>query len=117
MTIKNQKITRRLRVKKRIRGALQGSLERPRLAVYKSNTSMYVQLINDDKGETIIGGTLKKFNIEKNTVDGARLLGEKIAEKALEKGIRTIVFDRSGYIYHGKLKALAEGAREKGLKF
>lgn len=78
---------------------------------------MYVQLINDAKGETLAASSLHALNISKNTVTGATELGRAIAAQAIQKGITMVVFDRSGYRYHGKIKALAEGAREKGLKF
>ena len=117
MKVKDKKVERRLKVRKRIRRRLHGTLAQPRLSLFKSNTSMYVQLINDDKGETLLSSSLDKLKIGKNNVAGALALGEAIAEQALAKGITAIVFDRSGYIYHGKVKALAEGARSKGLKF
>ncbi|HLP34553.1 MAG TPA: 50S ribosomal protein L18 [Amoebophilaceae bacterium] len=117
MKIKNKKVKRRLKIRKRIRGQLYGTLERPRFSVFKSNTSMYVQLINDAKGETLVASSLRALNISNNTVIGAAELGKAIAEQAIQKGITMVVFDRSGYRYHGKIKALAEGAREKGLKF
>jgi len=117
MKIKNKKVARRLKVKKRIKGRIYGTLEQPRLSVFKSNTSIYVQLINDEKGETIVSSSLRAINMAKNDVVAATELGRAIADQAIAKGIQSIVFDRSGYLYHGKIKALAEGVREKGLKF
>ncbi len=117
MKVKDKKIERKLKVKKRIRKRLHGTLQQPRLSLFKSNTSMYAQLINDEKGETLLSSSLYKLKISKNNVAGALELGKAIAEAALARGITSIVFDRSGYIYHGKVKALAEGARAKGLKF
>ena len=117
MKIKDKKVNRRLRVRKRIRSRLHGTLEKPRLSIFKSNSCIYVQLINDEKGETLLSSSSREFKIDKNNISGALKLGKYIAERAVAKGIITIVFDRSGYIYHGKVKALAEGAREKGLKF
>jgi large subunit ribosomal protein L18 len=78
---------------------------------------MYVQLINDEKGETLVASSLRELKIHKNNISGALELGKAVAERAIAQGITTVVFDRSGYVYHGKVKALAEGAREKGLKF
>lgn len=117
MKIKDKKVERRLKVRKSIRKRLHGTLAQPRLALFKSNTCIYAQLINDDKGETLLAASLYKLKISKNNVASALELGKAIAEQALAKGITHIVFDRSGYIYHGKVKALAEGARAKGLKF
>ena len=117
MKIKDKKVARRLKVRKRIRSRLHGTLEKPRLSLFKSNTSMYAQLINDEKGETLVSSSLRELKLDKNNISGASELGKTIAERAIAKGITAVVFDRSGYIYHGKVKALAEGAREKGLKF
>lgn len=112
------KISRRNRIKKGIRNKISGTAERPRLAVYKSNTAIYAQVINDLAGHTIISASsleIKKGNsIDINT---SKEVGLKLAEKAKASGIESVVFDRSGYLYHGKVKALAEGAREGGLKF
>ncbi|WP_420888376.1 50S ribosomal protein L18 [Cardinium endosymbiont of Culicoides punctatus] len=115
--MKSKKAERRTKVRRRIRGSLHGSLERPRLCVFKSNTSMYAQLINDEKGETLVSSSLRELKKYKNNLSGALELGKDIANQAIAKGITTVVFDRSGYLYHGKVKALAEGAREQGLKF
>ncbi|AXI24506.1 ribosomal protein uL18 [Cardinium endosymbiont of Sogatella furcifera] len=117
MKIKDKKVERRLKVRKRIRKRVHGTRTQPRLSLFKSNTSMYAQLINDDTGETLLSSSLYKLKISKNNVAGALELGKAIAEQAIAKGITAIVFDRSGYIYHGKVKALAEGARAQGLKF
>lgn len=117
MKIKDKKVARRLKVRQSIRKRLHGTFSRPRLSLFKSNTCIYVQLINDDKGETLLSSSLYKLKISKNTIDGALELGKAIARQALEKGITEIVFDRSGYMYHGKVKALAQGARAEGLKF
>lgn len=117
MNLKNKKVERRLKVRKRIRKRLHGTLERPRLSLFKSNTCVYVQLINDQKGETLLALSLKKLKIPNNDVAAAHQLGAATAEQALAKGITTIVFDRSGYVYDGKVKAVGEGARAKGLKF
>lgn len=106
----------------RIRNKIQGSSERPRLAVFRSNQHMYAQIIDDSIGHTLAAvSTLEEEVASKtahtSTVSAAQAVGEAIAKKALDKGITTVVFDRGGYIYHGKIKALAEAAREAGLKF
>ncbi|GMG97869.1 LSU ribosomal protein L18P [Tepidimicrobium xylanilyticum] len=106
----------------RIRKKVYGTPERPRLNVYKSNNHIYAQIIDDIKGHTLASAsTLDKelrgeLNSTKN-VEAAKLVGQLIGRRALEKGIKEVVFDRGGYIYHGKIKELAEGAREAGLKF
>ena len=113
-----------VRVKKhmRIRNRFSGTAERPRLAVFRSNNHMYAQIIDDTVGNTLVSAsTVEKEvrnELEKtNNVDAAAYLGTVIAKRALEKGIKTVVFDRGGFIYHGKVAALAEAAREAGLEF
>lgn len=109
---------RRLKIKMRIRKRIHGTADRPRLSVYKSNTATYVQLIDDEQGFTLLAGSTKKIaNPQGAPITKAKALGEEIGKKALEKGIKTIVFDRSGYIYHGRVKAVAEGARATNLIF
>lgn len=115
----NAKADRRTRLKLHIRKRVKGSAERPRLSVFRSNTSIYAQIIDDIKGITLasassveLGGRKENANVEV-----AAQVGKKIAEKAKEAGIQAVVFDRNGYLYHGKVKALADGAREGGLKF
>ena len=107
---------------RRIRNRLSGTTECPRLAVFRSNNHMYAQIIDDTVGNTLVSAsTLQKdvkANLEKtNNVDAAAYLGKVIAEKAIEKGIKDVVFDRGGFIYHGKIQALADAAREAGLNF
>ena len=107
---------------RRLRSRLSGTPERPRLAVFRSNNHMYAQVIDDVAGNTIVSAsTLQsevKEGLEKtNNVEAAAKLGEVIAKKALDKGINEVVFDRGGYIYQGKVKALADAAREAGLQF
>ena len=107
---------------RRIRNRFAGTAERPRLAVFRSNNHMYAQIIDDTVGNTLVSAcTLQKdvkAELEKtNNVDAAAYLGTVIAKKALEKGITTVVFDRGGFIYQGKIKALADAAREAGLEF
>ena len=106
----------------RLRNNISGTAERPRLAVFRSNMHIYAQIIDDTVGNTICSAsTLEadvKAKIEKtNDVEAAKVVGETVAKKALEKGITTVVFDRGGFIYHGKVQALAEAAREAGLQF
>ncbi|WP_342758602.1 50S ribosomal protein L18 [Kineothrix sedimenti] len=114
----------KVRVKKhmKIRNRFSGTAGRPRLAVFRSNNHMYAQIIDDTVGNTLVSAsTLEKdvkAELEKtNNVDAAAYLGTLIAKRALEKGITTVVFDRGGFIYHGKVAALAEAAREAGLEF
>ena len=112
----NTKLQNRLARKRRIRARVRGTAERPRLSVYRSLTNLSVQLIDDDAGRTLVAASLREAKAKK-TVDGATKLGKLIAEKARGKKIGSIVFDRNAYAYHGRVKALAEGAREGGLKF
>jgi large subunit ribosomal protein L18 len=100
----------------RIRKALQGTTARPRLSVFRSNTGIYAQIIDDTKGVTLVASSSKVLKIGK-TLDAAKKVGNDIATKAIAVGIKTVVFDRSGYIYHGRIKALADAAREVGLVF
>ena len=107
---------------RRQRNRFAGTAERPRLAVFRSNNHMYAQIIDDTVGNTLVSAsTLQKevkAELEKtNNVDAAAYLGKVIAERALEKGIKTVVFDRGGFIYQGKIQALADAAREAGLEF
>ena len=120
----NKKSRKDVRVKKhmRIRNRFSGTASRPRLAVFRSNNHMYAQIIDDTVGNTLVAAsTLEKevkAELEKtNNVDAAAYVGTVIAKRALEKGITTVVYDRGGYIYHGKVAALAEAAREAGLIF
>ena len=111
----NKKSRSEVRMKKhrRMRNRFSGTAERPRLAVFRSNNHMYAQVIDDTVGNTLVKAELEKTN----NVDAAAHLGTVIAKKALEKGITTVVFDRGGFIYQGKIKALADAAREAGLDF
>jgi large subunit ribosomal protein L18 len=110
------KATRRAKIKDRIRSKIQGTAEMPRLCVFRSNKAIYVQLIDDTKGATILSGSSE--GIDKGTKSEiAREVGKAIAEKATANGIESVKFDRNGYLYHGRIKNLAEGARDGGLKF
>jgi len=115
------KTVRRKNIKMRIRKKISGTKERPRMSVFRSNKQIYVQLIDDLSGETITSASSKNKEIaEKKGMtksEQAKLVGKLIAEKSLEKGVKTVVFDRGGYLYHGRIKLLAESAREGGLKF
>lgn len=114
-----KKISRRERIKRGIRKRLSGSTERPRLSVYRSNKGIYVQVIDDSNGKTLVSASSlsKDFDGTGNKIEQSKAVGKTIAEKALAAGIDTVVFDRNGYLYHGRVKSLAEGAREGGLKF
>ena len=117
MAIKDRKTTRQ-RIHARIRRKLRGTAERPRLAVYFSNQNVYCQLINDDEGKTIVSASTKeKGATSKSNIEAAAKIGQAIAERATAKGVSAVVFDRAGFSFHGKVKALADAAREKGLKF
>ena len=109
----------RLHRHKRVRGKVSGTPERPRLNVFRSETNIYAQLIDDTKGVTIVSASSleKGFEGPGSNCEAAKKVGEAIAQRAKDKGIDTVVFDRGGYLYHGRVKALAEGAREGGLKF
>jgi large subunit ribosomal protein L18 len=116
------KKTRRAKIRRRIRGKISGSAVRPRLSVYKSLKHIYVQIIDDEKGVTIQAISTKSPEIAasakgKPGVEKAAIVGKSIGQKAKEAGIEKVVFDRSGYRYHGKIKALADAAREAGLQF
>lgn len=113
--IKN-KSSRRAKIKRRIRRKVLGTAETPRLCVYRSNKAIYVQLIDDTKGVTILSGSSQGLT-EGNKCEVAKIVGKAIAEKATANGIENVKFDRNGYLYHGRVKNLAEGAREGGLKF
>ena len=120
----NKESRSKIRAKKhmRIRNRFSGTAERPRLAVFRSNNHMYAQIIDDTVGNTLVSASTVqkevKAELEKtNDVAAAAYLGKVIAKKALDKGITTVVFDRGGFIYQGKVKALAEAAREAGLEF
>ena len=113
-----------VRVKKhrRIRNRLSGTPECPRLAVFRSNNHMYAQIIDDTVGKTLVAASTVEADVKKelektNNVDAAAYVGKVIAERAVEKGIKEVVFDRGGFIYHGKVQALADAAREAGLEF
>lgn len=113
------KVTARARRKAHIRKAVHGTAERPRMSVFRSNKHIYAQLIDDEKGETLVSAsTLDKAHEGLGSnADAAAVVGRLVAERALAKSIGTVVFDRNGYLYHGRVAALADAAREAGLKF
>lgn len=117
---KNRKTYRRYRIKLRIRKNLHGTADKPRLSVFRSNKDIYVQLVDDSTGNTMVAASSRVKGIAEKPgtkIEKAKLVGQLIAERAKEAGIENVVFDRNGYLYHGRIKALAEGARENGLKF
>ncbi|GAA4377180.1 50S ribosomal protein L18 [Hymenobacter koreensis] len=111
------KAERRLRIRRHIRNKVAGTSERPRLSVFRSNTGIYAQIIDDTAGRTIVAASSKHVSAGETPVATAAAVGKELASRAQEKGITQVVFDRSGYLYHGRVKSLAEGAREGGLKF
>lgn len=122
MSNNQQKKARRDKIRRRIRSTIRGTAERPRLSIYKSNKHVYLQLINDRENATIMSVSTKTPDLQKEldgkeSVDAARIIGEAIARQAKEEGYKKVVFDRSGYKYHGIVRAAAEGAREGGLDF
>jgi large subunit ribosomal protein L18 len=116
----NSKSSARSKIRYRIRKKISGSATKPRLSVFRSNMEIYAQLVNDENGTTIAAASSKEKDIaaQKITkVEKSKLVGAAVARKASELGIKDVVFDRGGYIYHGRVKAVAEGAREGGLQF
>jgi len=119
--IKDRKQYRRYRIKMRIRNSITpGSADRPRFTVFRSNKGIYAQLIDDAEGKTLVSASSREKGIADKKVpklEQAKLVGQSIAEKAKAAGIESVIFDRNGYLYHGRIKSLAEAAREGGLKF
>ena len=118
MYSKQDKNKARQRRHERIRNKINGTAECPRLSVYRSNANIHAQIIDDTKGETLVSCSSVELKLKNGgNVEAATTVGTKLAERAKEKGIENVCFDRGGYIYHGRVKALAEAAREGGLKF
>lgn len=120
MSLSREKLIAREKRKKRIKKKIQGTLARPRLCIYKSNRYIYAQIIDDLRGITLVSVSSLKYKKERKnykSVDIARKVGKELGELAIKRGIKKIVFDRSGYPYHGRIKALAEGVREQGVEF
>jgi|SRR6476659_2234528 len=116
----NSKVSARQKIRYRIRKKINGSAAKPRLSIYRSNRDIYVQLIDDENGITLAAASSRQADIaahKATKVEMSKMVGTAIAKKSNELGIKNIVFDRSGYIYHGRVKAVAEGAREGGLQF
>ena len=113
----DQKIERRLKIKQRIRTKVFGSAERPRLTVFRSNSQIYAQVIDDVKGATLASASSLAIKDKITKTEKAALVGKAIAEAAKKAGVESVVFDRNGYLYHGRVKQLADAAREAGLKF
>lgn len=114
------KVLRRQKIRYRIRRKTAGTNEKPRLSVFRSNNEIYVQIIDDETGKTLVSASSqdKDINAQKvNKTEKSKLVGAAIARKATELGIAKVIFDRSGYLYHGRVKAVADGAREGGLQF
>ncbi len=122
MAVNNKKVAARLRRKRSIRKRISGTAERPRLSVFRSNRHIYAQVIDDVSGNTLatastLNAELLEANKSEKKSDVAALVGKLLAERCLSKNIEAVVFDRNGFIYHGRVKALADGAREGGLRF
>ena len=114
---KESKNDARLRRHKRIRETLSGTAERPRISVFRSNKDIYVQVIDDTTGTTLTSSSSKTLKINGSNIEGAKAVGKDIALKCKKANITKVVFDRSGYLYHGRVSALADAARENGLEF
>src|SRR6478609_7634071 len=111
------KVQRRTKIKAGIRSRVFGTPERPRLSVFRSNKQIYAQVIDDVHGKTLAAASSKNLTDKMTNIEKSTLVGKALAESALKAGISTVVFDRNGYLYHGRVKGLADGAREGGLKF
>jgi len=117
MSIQSEKIERRLRRHSRVRSIVSGTATRPRLAVFRANQNIYAQLIDDASGKTLASASTLKVETKGTKSEKATLVGQEIAKKALELNVKEVVFDRGGFQYHGRVKALAEAARTAGLTF
>ncbi len=112
------KVEKRQKIKRRVRRNIFGTAEKPRLSVYRSNKEIYAQIIDDNTGTTLVSASSReKGTATGNKTEVSASVGKALAEKAKAKGVETVVFDRNGFVYHGRIKALADGAREGGLKF
>ena len=114
--------TERRRIHKRIRQKISGDMARPRLCIYRSSKYIYAQIVDDTQGKTLVAASTAEKNVrgdlkQAGNIQASKAVGKAIAERAKAKGIETVVFDRGGYVYHGRIKAVAEAARESGLKF
>jgi len=113
----NSKTSRRNRIKRSIRSKISGTVERPRLSVYRSNKQIYAQIIDDVNGHTIAAASSTGVKTKGNKMEVAKEVGKQLAASAKGAGVNAVIFDRGGYLYHGRVKELAEGAREGGLQF
>jgi large subunit ribosomal protein L18 len=114
----SKKVARRNRIRYAIRSKIAGTAERPRLSVFRSNKEIYAQLIDDVAGHTLVSASSRENKEASGSKsDRSKMVGKSLAERAVAKGISTVIFDRGGYLYHGRVKSLADGAREGGLKF
>ena len=113
----SHKATKRLKNRARIRKKVDGATERPRLCVYRSGRHIYAQIIDDSTSKTLVAFSTLEGDLKNKNRDSAKAVGTELAKRALGKNIKSVVFDRSGYVYHGRIKAVAEGAREAGLSF
>ena len=113
----SNKATKRLKNRARIRKKVDGSAERPRLAVFRSGRHVYAQIVDDSSGKTLVAYSTLEGNLNSKNAETAKKVGQEIAKRALAKSIKSVVFDRSGYVFHGRVKAVADGAREAGLSF
>jgi len=111
------KTEKRQKIKRRVRRNIFGTAEKPRLSVYRSNKEIYAQIIDDNTGVTLVSASSRETATEGTKTEQSANVGKSLAAKAVAKGIETVVFDRNGFVYHGRIKALADGAREGGLKF
>jgi large subunit ribosomal protein L18 len=111
------KVTKRLKNKARIRKKVDGDQERPRMAVFRSGRHIYAQVIDDAAGKTLVSYSTLEGNVKTKNIDSAKAVGAELAKRAMAKNIKSVVFDRSGYVFHGRIKAVADGAREAGLSF
>lgn len=115
-----KKVSRRNKIRNRIRKRIFGTAQKPRLSVFRSNKEVYAQLIDDNASHTLLASSSKEKEIaskKTNKIEKSKLVGISLAKQAIEAGIKDVVFDRGGYLFHGRVKALADGAREGGLKF
>jgi large subunit ribosomal protein L18 len=117
MNVQQKKLARREKIRKGIRGKASGTAEQPRLSVFRSNKDIYAQLVNDLTGTTLAAASSRSLTDKGPKIEKSKLVGKAIAEKAVSLGITKVTFDRGGYLYHGRVKSLAEGAREGGLQF
>ncbi len=113
----SHKVNKRLKNKARIRKKVDGDTQRPRLAVFRSGKHVYAQIIDDSNGKTLASFSTLEGNLNKKNIETSKQVGAELAKRALAKNIKSVVFDRSGYVFHGRIKAVADGAREAGLSF